>query len=152
MTVGTFSPMGHERRAHARYPVKLALRFLIRTEKVLSISGEGTSLNISSTGMLFRCSERLTSGDTVTAALEWPQPADGKPMILLVHGHVVWIKSAQVGLSVSHYGFLAQNIPAADDLESLNKLALPRHLTPTKANASLYPSVRQWKKSVGQWK
>ena len=67
-------------------------------------------------------------------------------MILLVHGYVVWIKGAQVGLRVSHYGFLAQNIPAADDLESLNKLALPRHLTPTRANASLYPSVRQWKK------
>jgi len=135
--------MGGERRAHARYPVKLALRFLIRTKKVLSISGEGTTLNISSTGMLFRCSEHLTSGDTVTAALEWPPTADGKPMILLVHGHVVWIKGGQVGLRVSHYGFLAQNIPAADDLESLNKLALPRHLTPTKANASFYPSVRQ---------
>ena len=53
MTVGTYGLMGGERRAHARYPVKLALRFLIRTEKVLSISGEGTSLNISSTGMLF---------------------------------------------------------------------------------------------------
>ena len=151
MTVGTYGPMGGERRAHARYPVKLALRFLIRTKKVLSLSGEGTTLNISSTGMLFRCSEHPTSGDTVTAALEWPSTADGKPMILLVHGHVVWIKGAKVGLRVSHYGFLAQNIPAADDLESLNKLALPRHLTPTKAIASVYPSVRQWKKSVGQW-
>jgi hypothetical protein len=88
----------------------------------------------------------------VTAALEWPILSDGKPMILLVHGHVAWIRGSEVGISVSHYAFLSEKIPASTDIEGLNKLALPRHLIPTKPNPALYTGVHRWKRGVARWK
>jgi hypothetical protein len=132
---------------HVRYPMKLAVRFLIRSGKLLSFSGEGTSINISSAGMLFRSSKHLTGGDTVVAALEWPVSDQSKPMMLLFHGHVVWMKGSQVGMSVSHYGFLSE----AAGSDNLFQFASPRHLTPTRAITPL-GGVRQWRKSVAQWK
>jgi hypothetical protein len=137
-----------ERRAHARYPVKLAVRFLIRSGKLISFSGEGTSINISSTGMLFRSSKHLNGGETVVAAVEWPVSDQTKPLVLLFHGHIVWIRGSQVGMSVSHYGFLSEAV----DADNLFQLASPRHLTPTRAALPASAGVRQWRKSVLQWK
>jgi hypothetical protein len=137
-----------ERRAHARYPVKLAVRFLIRSGRLISFSGEGTSINISSTGMLFRSSKHLNGGETVVAAVEWPVSDQTKPLVLLFHGHIVWIRGSQVGMSVSHYGFLSEAV----DADNLFQLASPRHLTPTRAALPASAGVRQWRKSVLQWK
>ena len=152
MSDGTSGRRQPERRAHVRYPVKLALRFLIRSGKFVSLSGEGTSINISSNGILFRSSKRLPDGEKVTAALQWPPTVDGKPVILLIHGQVVWIKGLQIGVSVSHYGFLSENLLGAGDLEDLTRLTLPRHLTPTKAGNPMNAGVHAWKKSVSEWK
>lgn len=148
MTDAELAKSGQERRMHARYPVKLAVRFLIRSGKLVSFSGEGTSVNISSTGMLFRSSKHLNGGDTVVAAVEWPVSDQSKPLMLLFHGHVVWIKGSQVGMSVSHYGFLSEAV----NTDNLFQLASPRHLTPTRAATAPYAGVRQWRKSVAQWK
>lgn len=101
--------------------------------------------------MSFRSSKRLDSGERVIAAVKWPS-AVGRPLILLIHGHVVWIKGPQVGITVSHYGFLPDNIPEDADLETLNSLASPFHLTPTKATPLASGSVRQWNRSVPHWK
>jgi hypothetical protein len=118
----------------------------------MSVSGEGTSINISSNGMMFRSSKDLSDGEKITAALEWPILADGKPMILLVHGHVIWIHGSEVGISVSHYAFLSEKIPASTDVEGLNRLALPRHLIPTKPSPAPYSGVHRWKRGVVRWK
>jgi hypothetical protein len=134
-----------ERRAHLRYPVKLAVRYQIKSGKAHTISGRGTSVNISSTGMLFRSAKRLEGGDRVLAAVDWPPKADGKPMTLLFHGHVVWMKGSQVAITVSHYGFLPDNASETDDLEHLETLAAPRYLTPTRFMSYTRSSVRQWK-------
>jgi PilZ domain len=150
MTIGLPERTVADRRSHPRYPVKLALRFLIRTGKFASVSGGGSSLNVSSTGMLFRSAKRISDADTITVAVEWPAAPDGKPMILLVHGHVVWIKGVQVGMSVSHYGFLPQDASLVS--EDLDRLALRRHLTPTRASAFVFSGVRQWRKSAVHWR
>ena len=152
MTGGTSGTGGAERRAHARYPVKLSLRFLSRTGNLVSVSGEGVSINLSSAGLLFRSLKRLRDGEKVVAALQWPPVPDGKPMVLLLHGQVVWTKGSQVGVSVSHYGFLSENVLGPDDPNSLSKLTLPRHLTPTKAGTPMNLGVHPWKKGVSQWK
>jgi len=128
-----------------RYPVKLGLKFLIRSGKIHSISGTGTTVNISSTGMLFRASKRLDSGEKVVVAVDWPI-ADAKPMILLFQGYVVWMKGSQVGLAVSHYGFLPNDTPGSDNPEKLDTLATPRQLTPTRPVPYTPASVRQWKR------
>jgi PilZ domain len=152
MTLRTSGHVANERRAHPRYPVQLALRFLIRSGKLISISGEGTSINISSSGMLFRTSKRLNTGERVVAAVEWPTALKEKPVILLFHGNVVWMKGSHIAMSISHYGFVMEEIPDIEDGRKLDHLAAPRHLTPTRAQSAFSSGVRQWRKSVAQGK
>lgn len=140
-----------ERRAHPRYPVKLALRFLIRAGRVMSVCGEGTSVNISSTGMLFRSSKRLNQAEKIISAVQWPS-SEGKPLFLLFHGHVVWMKGSLIGMSISHYGFFPEEIPDAIGEQTFDELTHPRRLTPTRPNPELYAGVRQWRRSDPQWK
>ena len=141
-----------ERRAHPRYPVRFPVRFLIRSGKLISVSGEGTTINISSTGMLFRSSKRLELAERVVAAVEWPATATGKPMVLLFHGHVVWMKGSQIAMNISHYGFLPEQSSADIDIQKLEGLATPRHLTTTRPHPTFSNGVRQWRKSADQWK
>lgn len=140
-----------ERRARPRYPVKLAVHFLIRYGKVMSICGEGTSINISSTGMLFRTAKRLIAGERVAAAVDWPAAVDGTPAILVLHGKVIWMKGAQIGISISHYGFVAEQLSDLADERRLAELTT-RHLTPTRPQSAFYTGVRQWRNSVVQRK
>ena len=148
MTGGLSGTWGMERRAHVRYPVKLSLQFLIRTGKLVAASGEGVSVNMSSAGLLFRSLKRLRDGERVVAALHWPIVPDGKAMVLLVHGHVIWMKGQLIGMSVSHYGFVDESLFPAGDIENLAKLTLPRHLTPTKSAPPPHAGVHPWKKGV----
>lgn len=143
---------GEERRAHVRYPVKLPLRYVSRADKLVSVSGEGTTVNISSTGMLFRSSIRLDRPDKVIAAVEWPRTPADKPVILLLQGRVVWMQGPQIAITVSHYGFLPEEDHAALNEIQLEDLATTCHLTPTRPGSSFYSGVRQWKKGVVPWK
>jgi len=145
----TLENLSQERRSHPRYPVQLPIRFLIRSGKVISFSGEGKTVNISSAGMMFSSSEPLPDAERISAAVHWPATPDGKPVVLLFHGHRVWVKGLQLGMQISHYGFLSQDIPGTEDPRLLEQLASPRRLTPTRTVRSAYGSVRQWKKSVG---
>jgi hypothetical protein len=144
MTDRTARVPREERRTHVRYPVKLDLRFLIRPGKVVTTSGEGTSVDISSTGIQFRTPKRLNGGEKVIAAIQWPLTAEGKPLTLLIYGNVVWTKGALVGMSVSHYGFLSHG--AVPELENLQDLPMPRYLTPTRSSPSGYANLRQWRR------
>jgi len=141
-----------ERRAHPRYPVRFPVRYLIRSGKLASVSGEGTTINISSTGMLFRSTKRLGHAERVVATVEWPSTADGKPVILLFHGHVVWMKGSQIAMNISHYGFLPEESSADMDVKTLERFATPRRLTPTRPHPGPYSGVRPWRKSSAQWK
>ena len=152
MTAQSTNRTGGERRAQARYPLKLPLRYLIRAGKLVSICGEGTTVNISSTGMLFRSSKRLDRAEKVVAAVEWPHKPDGTPVILFFQGHVAWMKGCQIAISVSHYGFLPEEIPTDVREISLDNLVMPRHLTPTRPHSAFDSGVRQWRKGVAQWK
>jgi hypothetical protein len=149
MSGWTLEHLLQERRSHPRYPVQLPVRFLIRSGKVISFTGEGKTVNISSTGMLFCSSKPLPDAKRVIGAVQWPATPDGKPRVLLFYGHMVWVKGSHIGMQISHYGFLSEDIPSAEDAQILEQLASPRRLTPTRIVRRTYSSVRQWKKSLG---
>ena len=118
-----------ERRGRRRYPVELDLHFLTRAGNSVSITGEGTSVNISSSGMLFHSPKHLESGERVIAAIRWP-PVEGRRPVLLVEGTVIWAKGLRVGMTLSHYRFLPHDISLTGDRGQL--FEMPRPLTPTK--------------------
>jgi hypothetical protein len=126
-----------ERRARRRYPVELALRFLTRAGNALTVAGEGTSINMSSTGMLFRSPKQLESGERVIAAVQWPTMPGGRKPVLLVEGTVVWANGLRVGMTVSHYRFLPDEIQPVSAPEHL-QFEVPKSLTPTRVGRSAY--------------
>lgn len=119
-----------DRRGRRRYPVELTLHFLTRSGDSLIITGEGTSINISSSGMLFYSPKHLENGERVIAAIQWPPATDGRRPVLLIEGMVVWVREPRVAMTLSHYRFLPNDAPLNGDSEHL--LQLPRPLTPTK--------------------
>ena len=62
----------HERRRKRRCPVELRCRFEIRKGKTLLRTGIGTTIDMSSGGILLRADGPLEVGSTVRLAIDWP--------------------------------------------------------------------------------
>jgi c-di-GMP-binding flagellar brake protein YcgR len=79
-----------DRRCNHRYDIPLDLRWKrLRRGKVLEF-GAGTTIDLSSGGILFRAERSLTSGDRIELSVAWPALADTQPRLqLIVSGIVV---------------------------------------------------------------
>jgi hypothetical protein len=66
-----------------RYPIQMNLRYsLFRRNRVLK-TGAGTTVNISSSGILFEAEESLPPGDVVHLAIGWPATIDDRAGLVL---------------------------------------------------------------------
>ena len=69
-------------RAKVRYPIRMNLRYsLFRRKRVLK-TGRGTTINMSSSGILFEAEESLPSGYIVHLAIGWPGRIDDAGLVL----------------------------------------------------------------------
>lgn len=90
-----------------RYTIESRLRFVIRLKRGSVRYGEGTSVNISSTGLAFRSSMKVIAGNYVVVSMDWPLVSDeGAPIYLLLSGPVVWVRDDLVGVLVTRYEFV----------------------------------------------
>lgn len=64
--------VAHERRRKRRYPIELRFRYEIHKNKTLVRAGVGTTIDVSSGGILLRSDEPLAVGKTVHLAIDWP--------------------------------------------------------------------------------
>jgi hypothetical protein len=118
-----------ERRARKRYSIHRKVSYSIPKGGVEASSGEGTTLNISSTGVLFRSTATLKPGSYVVLYMDWPVCAeDGTPLVLVVTGPVVWSEGDMVGMCISRYGFA----PGSKEASGL-QLLYDKQLTPSRA-------------------
>lgn len=70
-------------RAKIRYPIRMTLRYsLFRRKRVLK-TGRGTTINMSSSGILFEAEESLPSGYIVHLAIGWPGRIDDRAGLVL---------------------------------------------------------------------
>jgi hypothetical protein len=70
-------------RAKVRYPIRMNLRYsLFRRNRVLK-TGRGTTINISSSGILFEAEESLPPGYIVHLAVGWPGTIDERAGLVL---------------------------------------------------------------------
>ena len=73
-------------RAKIRYPIRMNLRYsLLRRKRVLK-TGRGTTINMSSSGILFEAEESLPPGYIVHLAIGWPGKIDDRAGLVL---HIV---------------------------------------------------------------
>jgi hypothetical protein len=67
-----------DRRLNQRYPIRIPLHYkLLHRGKVVK-TGQGRTLNLSSSGALFECGAALPKGLRVELSVAWPARIDGK--------------------------------------------------------------------------
>jgi hypothetical protein len=82
-------PDGADRRLHRRYPVALEVKYKLSRGRATRL-GNGTTLNVSSRGVLFTTDDSLPTGSPVELTLNWPFLLEGVcPLKLVMRGRVV---------------------------------------------------------------
>src|ERR671930_1490391 len=94
-----------DRRASDRFPIERELKYKVLNKSGME-AGSGTTVNISSTGVLFAAQSPLMPGRRIEVSISWPAQLDGKCNLKLVaRGRVVRCKGAQVAIEIEKYEF-----------------------------------------------
>jgi c-di-GMP-binding flagellar brake protein YcgR len=97
-----------ERRGAVRFPIDQPMRYKV-TSRHPAESGQGKTLNISSTGVLFTSERPLAPGERVEVAVNWPAQLDHKhPLKLVASGRVVRATDGAVAISIDRHEFRMQ--------------------------------------------
>lgn len=104
--IGAESRVLSERRENSRFPVREDIQYRVIQAKLLSIAGEGRSLNISSGGILFTTEERLPLGKLVEVSVNWPARLGGACALKFVAvGRVIRAENGQAAVRIERYEF-----------------------------------------------
>ena len=92
-----------DQRATRRYPIRLDVEYRLPNEKR---TGSGTTLNVSSGGILFQTEEPLPAVGTIEISLKWPFALDGGCALKLVmRGKIVRRDSTGIAVKVRQHEF-----------------------------------------------
>ena len=69
------APAADDRRSHSRFPLHLPLQYWFAEGRTV-VPGHGRTVNISSSGILFRSDAGLAAGREIEISIEWPAPLD----------------------------------------------------------------------------
>jgi hypothetical protein len=95
-----------DRRYDRRYDIALEVRWkLVRRRKVLD-SGTGTTVDLSSGGVLFEAGRQLPVGLNVELSIAWPALLHNvAPMRLVVAGRIVRTHGSRTAIHMSQHEF-----------------------------------------------
>jgi c-di-GMP-binding flagellar brake protein YcgR len=111
------SSAGHalvrERRASRRYEIPLRLRWKVLRRKRLLETGTGTTVDLSSTGILFETDTKLPLDGAVELSIAWPILLDGSlAMQLVVAGRIARVTGRKVAIAITQYEFRTAGVAA----------------------------------------
>jgi hypothetical protein len=98
-----------DRRSDRRYDITLELRWkLIRRRRVLD-TGTGTTLDLSSGGILFESERQLPAGGSIELSISWPVMLNNvAPLQLVVTGRVVRAAGRRAAIRMVQHEFRTQ--------------------------------------------
>jgi len=97
--------MNIERRFKARYPLELNVRYQTFGKSGV-VSGEGRTINFSSSGVLVASSIKVSDGVRLRLTIEWPSLLNGTtPLQLVTFGRVVRSDESTFAVALEHYQF-----------------------------------------------
>lgn len=100
-----------DRRGADRFPIARDVRFKILSRKtsVEDENGTGTTLNMSSNGVLFTTDRYLLPGRRLEVSISWPAQLNSKVALKLVaRGRVVRSEEGQAAIEIHQYEFRTQ--------------------------------------------
>jgi hypothetical protein len=95
-----------DRRSADRFPIERELKYKMLSRRSGDEGGIGTTLNISSSGILFRTQHVLIPGKRLEMAISWPAQLDNKCALKLVaRGRVVRYEGGRAAVEIQRYEF-----------------------------------------------
>ncbi len=99
-----------DRRHSDRFPIEREVRYRVLSKRSGEESGDGKTINISSSGVLFTSEHILLPGRRMELSISWPAQLDNKcPLKLVARGRVVRFDHGRVAIEIQQYEFRTQS-------------------------------------------
>ena len=109
-----------DRRKSGRFAIERDIKYKVLNKKSNQESGQGKTINISSSGILFSSEHVLLPGRTIEVSVSWPaQLNDTCPLKLVARGRVVRFEPGRAALEIQHYEFRTQGAQTVATAPSL---------------------------------
>jgi hypothetical protein len=101
-----------ERRRSSRFPIEREIRYKTLTQRAEPQLGNGKTLNISSSGVLFTTEHEFPVGTRLEVSISWPAQLNERVMLNLVaRGRVTRFGNGRLALQIQQYEFRTQSRP-----------------------------------------
>jgi c-di-GMP-binding flagellar brake protein YcgR len=102
---------GTERRASARFPLTLDVRYTVSGRRGNDETGSGRTVDLSSSGLSFIADGPLSVGQRLDLAIDWPALLDGGVQLqLIMSGIVVRTNGTLTALRIRRHEFKTRRI------------------------------------------
>ena len=99
-----------ERRRSSRFPIERDVRYKTLNQRTETLAGNGKTLNISSSGVLFTSDHDLPVGTRLELSISWPAQLNDRCLLNLVaRGRVTRHNKGQLALQIQQYEFRTQS-------------------------------------------
>ena len=107
-----------DRRHSDRFPIEREVRYRVLNKRSSEETGDGKTVNISSSGVLFTVDQVLLPGRRMELAINWPAQLNNKCALKLVaRGRVVRFEGGRAAIEIQQYEFRTSgSTPAASKL------------------------------------
>jgi hypothetical protein len=102
---------GHADRRHSdRFPIEREVRYRVLSKRSGEETGDGKTVNISSSGVLFSAEHVLLPGRRLEVAISWPAQLNNKCALKLVaRGRIVRFEDGVAAMEIQQYEFRTQS-------------------------------------------
>jgi hypothetical protein len=99
-----------DRRHSDRFPIEREVRYKVLNKRSSEEIGDGKTINISSSGVLFTVEHMLLPGRRMELAISWPAQLNNKTALKLVaRGRVVRFEGGCAAIEIQQYEFRTQS-------------------------------------------
>jgi len=115
--VNTEQKQRADRRHSDRFPIEREVRYRVLSKRSGEEAGDGKTINISSSGVLFTSEHILLPGRRMELSISWPAQLDNKCALqLIARGRVVRFEQGCAAIEIQQYEFRTQSSGAGPRL------------------------------------
>jgi hypothetical protein len=99
-----------DRRHSDRFPIEREVRYRVLSKRSAEEMGDGKTVNISSSGVLFTSGHVLLPGRRLELSISWPAQLNNKCALKLVaRGRIVRFEDGRAAMEIQQYEFRTQS-------------------------------------------
>lgn len=114
-----------DRRRSDRFAIEREIRYKALNKRGGEEAGEGKTVNMSSSGVLFTSEQILRPGRRIELSISWPAQLNNKCALKLVaRGRIVRFENGLAAMEIQQYEFRTQSAPGAASAAGVAKMAV----------------------------